>query len=115
MAQYTVRDALEELNELRNKLQSSVTDLLSRREVEKVAYLLFSLENEMAEIEKEARRLRLKGELDVGVYRTLVKGYHELTGMIIEESARHGVERDVRNYYTFLRAEHALNIKSHEK
>jgi len=61
MAQYTVRDALEELNELRNKLQSSVTDLLSRREVERVAYLLFSLENEIAEMEKEARRLRLKG------------------------------------------------------
>ncbi len=54
MAKYTVKDALEELNELRNRLQSKVDQLLSKREVEKVAYLLFSLEKEVAEIEKEA-------------------------------------------------------------
>lgn len=112
MAKYTVKDALEELNELRNRLQSKVDQLLSKREVEKVAYLLFSLEKEVAEIEKEARRLRLKGELDLGVYRTLVKGYHEFMRFILEESTKHGVERDVKNYYACLRAEYALSMRS---
>ena len=111
MAQYTVNDALEELDELRNNLKLRLDDFLSKREVEKVAYLLFSLENEIAEIEREARRLRLKGELDVKVYRTLINGYQEFIKMILEESTRHGVEKDVRNYYTFLKAEQALNMR----
>jgi len=50
----------------------------------------------------------------VEVYRTLVKGYNEFMRMIFEESAKHGVERDVRNYYAYLRAEHALSVKSRE-
>ena len=112
MAQYTVKDALQELNELRDNLQSRMSKLLSKRDVEKVAYILFSLENEMAEIEREARRLRLRGELDLKVYRTLIKGYQEFMKMIMEESAKHGVERDVKNYYTFLKAEQALNMRS---
>jgi len=111
MAQYTVNDALEELNELRNNLKLRLDDFLSKREVEKVAYLLFTLENEIGAIEKEAMRLRLRGELDVSVYRTLIKGYYEFMRLILEESAKHGVERDVKNYYAYLRAEHALNMR----
>jgi len=36
MAQYTVKDALEELNELRNKLHSRVSQLLSKRKLRRL-------------------------------------------------------------------------------
>ncbi|RLG45526.1 MAG: hypothetical protein DRN92_06680 [Thermoproteota archaeon] len=89
-------------------------EFLSKREVEKVAYLPFTLEKEISAIEREAMRLRLRGELDVRVYRSLVKGYYEFMRLILEESSKHGVERDVKNYYAYLKAEHTLNMRRHE-
>lgn len=105
MAQYTVKDALQELEEIRLNLESRVDELITKRDAEGIAYLLFSLRKEIDEIEREARRLRLKGELDLNIYRTLISGYQELTNHIMKESDRRGLREEVRSFYTFLLVE----------
>jgi hypothetical protein len=105
------KDALNELKELESKLLSRAERLLKEKNVDKVAGILMSIDNEIYETEREARRLRLMGRLDYEVYRTLIDGYVDLQRQIIELSEKHGLEKDVRNMYSFLRIEASLANK----
>ncbi len=105
MAQYTVDEAEEELREMQSKLMPRVERYFSGKDAYSIARLLYALENEVASIEAEARKLRLKGELDLKVYKTLTHGYLQILANILEQSSKKGLEGDVRSYYTFLRLE----------
>jgi hypothetical protein len=108
MAKYSKENALYELKELESKLLSRAEKLLREKNVDKVAGILISIDNEIYETEREARRLRLMGRLDYEVYRTLMDGYVDLQRQIIELSEKHGLEKDVRNMYSFLKIEASL-------
>jgi hypothetical protein len=105
---YSREDALKELKELDSVVMSRAENLLKEGKYKEVAWILMSIDNEIYQTEKEARRLRLMGRLDYGVYRTLIEGYVELQKQIIELSGRHGLEKDVKNMYSFLKIEASL-------
>ena len=60
MTQYTVSEALQELDEMKSRLIKRVDHLLLNKDTKSVAHTLLTLENEIVETEVEARRLRLK-------------------------------------------------------
>lgn len=105
MAQYTVSEALQELDEMKARLSARVDHFLQNKDARCVAHALLALENEIVETEIEARRLRLTGELDLKVYKTLVEGYSQLSNYIIKRSSEQGLDGEVKNFYTFLRFE----------
>lgn len=86
-------------------------NLLKIKDSNGVAQLLIFIDNIIHQTEKEAIRLRLTGKLDYGVYRTLMDGYVELQRQIIDLSEKHGLERDVRDMYSFLRVEMSITNK----
>ena len=99
MGRYTVDDALREMNELRGKLLSRVERLVEKRDADGLARILVALNLEVERIESEARRLRLKGELDVEVYRALISGYTKLADSIWQYATKNGLGDDVRLLY----------------
>lgn len=64
--------------ELELNLLEKADKLFKAKNYDAVAGLLVLIDNEIYETEREARRLRLKGSLDVEVYKTLMDGYHAL-------------------------------------
>ena len=108
MAKYSSKEALNELKYLESLIMARAENLLKSKDSRGVAEMLLSIDNEIYQTEKEARRLRLTGRLDYEVYRTLMDGYAELQKQIIELSEKHGLERDVRDMYAFLRIEASL-------
>lgn len=112
MVRYSSEDALRELKELESAIMARTEGLLKDKNYREVASLLISIDNEIYQTEREARRLRLTGKLDYKVYKTLIEGYAELQRQIIELSEKHGLENDVKSFYHFLRIE---NFNSREK
>jgi len=112
LARYSSKDALNELKELESMILPRAEKLLKDSNAKGVAGILISIDNELYRTEREAMILRLKGELDYEVYRTLIEGYVELQRQIIELSEKHGLEKDVKNMYNFLRIEASLAILS---
>jgi len=105
MPSYSSKEALNEMRELESKLLARTEELLKNKNARGVANILLSIENEMYQTEREARRLRLKGELDQDVYKTLVNGYVELEKQIMACASKFGLERDVKDAYLFYRIE----------
>ena len=64
MARYSKENALYELKKLESKLLSRAEKLLRDKNVDRVAGILISIDNEIYQTEMEARRLRLMGRLD---------------------------------------------------
>ena len=108
MAKYSKQDALYELKELESGLLSKTEKLLRDKNIDRIAEILISIDNEIYQTEREARRLRLMGRLDYEVYSTLMDGYVELQKRIIELSEKHGLAKDVKSMYSFLRIEASL-------
>ncbi|MCP8322008.1 MAG: hypothetical protein H3Z52_13900 [archaeon] len=103
MQNYTRDDAINELCELEANLLEKTDKLLKAKNYDGVAGLLILLDNEIYETEREARRLRLEGSLDVHVYKTLMDGYHNLSEKIAERASKYGLLDQVKNVYTFHR------------
>ena len=99
MGRYTVRDALEELEDLGRGLVSRVEGFLDKRDYDGVAGILVSLRYERVCVEREARVLRLKGELDREVYEALMRGYSELEARIWRIVEERGATSDVHLLY----------------
>ena len=78
MARYSEEDALKELKDLESIIMAGTENLLRNKNYREVARLLVSIDNEIYETEREARRLRLMGRLNYEVYRTLMEDYIEL-------------------------------------
>jgi len=74
MQTYTKDDVINELYELEANLPEKADKLLKAKNYDCVAGLLILLDNENHEKEREARRLRLKGSLDVEVYKIVMDG-----------------------------------------
>jgi len=100
---YKREDALRELDELELNLLERADKLLKAKNYDGVAGLLVLIDNEIYETEREARRLRLKGSLDVKVYKTLMDGYHELSEKIVQCASNHGAPDQVKSIYAFHR------------
>jgi hypothetical protein len=86
MARYSREDVSRELKELESKIMAKAESFLRAGKYKDVASLLFSIDNEIYQTEREARKLRLMGRLDYEVYRSLIDGYVELQRQIIELS-----------------------------
>jgi len=108
MSRYSRKEALSELNYLESLIIARVENFLKSKDSRAVAEILISIDNEIYQTEKEARRLRLMGRLDYEVYRTLMDGYAKLQKQIIELSKEYGLERDVKEVYSFLKLEASL-------
>ncbi|MEM5854277.1 MAG: hypothetical protein QXG39_09375 [Candidatus Aenigmatarchaeota archaeon] len=108
MSRYSRKEALSELNYLESLIIARVENFLKNEDSRAVAEILISIDNEIYQTEKEARRLRLMGRLDYEVYRTLMDGYAKLQKQIIELSKEYGLERDVKEVYSFLKLEASL-------
>jgi len=78
MARYSEEDALKELKDPESIIMARTENLLRNKNYREVAMLLVSIDNEIYETEREARRLRLMGRLNYEVYRTLMEDYIEL-------------------------------------
>jgi len=78
MARYSEEDALKELKDPESIIMTKTENLLRNKNYREVAMLLVSIDNEIYETEREARRLRLMGRLNYEVYRTLMEDYIEL-------------------------------------
>jgi len=103
MQNYTKDDVLNELYELEANLLEKADKLLKAKNFDGVAGLLVLLDNEIYETEREARRLRLEGKLEVKVYKTLMDGYHSLSEKIAEGASKHGLCDQVKSIYYFHR------------
>lgn len=108
MASYSSEDALKELKEIESKFLYKTENFVRDKNPEAIARILLAIDNELFETESEARRLRLSGQLDVNVYRTLIDGYFGLQRQVIELSEKYGLGRDVRDKYSFLMVEVSL-------
>jgi hypothetical protein len=109
MVRYSKESALYELKELESGILSKTEKLLRDKNIDRIAEILISIDNEIYQTEREARRLRLTGRLDYEVYKTLIDGYADLQKQIIELSQKHGLEKDVKSAYSFLRIESLAN------
>ncbi|MEM3833328.1 MAG: hypothetical protein QW128_07050 [Thermoprotei archaeon] len=78
MVKYSSKEALNELKYLEPLIMARAENLLKNKDSRSVAELLISIDNEIYQTEREAKRLRLMGKLDYDVYRTLMDGYVEL-------------------------------------
>ncbi|MEM1750085.1 MAG: hypothetical protein QXO91_00700 [Desulfurococcaceae archaeon] len=96
MAKYSSKEALNELKHLESLITSRAENLLQKKNSKGVAEILISIDNEIYQTKREARKLRLMDKLDYEVYKTLMDGYVELQKKIIKLSGKHGLERDVR-------------------
>ena len=96
MGVYTVKDALEELQELRLNLLDKAEEYLRKGNNDAVAAMIVSIEMEVRELVREGRRLRLRGELDREVYKTLIDGYYDVLGEVWKLTEKYGAKDDVR-------------------
>ncbi len=103
MQNYTKDDAVNELCELEVNLIEKADKLLKAKNFDGVAGLLVLIDNEIYETEREARRLRLEGNLDVNVYKTLMDGYHSLSEKIVGRASKYGLWDQVKSVYSFHR------------
>ena len=99
MGVYTVKDALEELEELRLNLLDKAEEYLRKGNNDAVAAIIVSIEMEVRELVREGRRLRLRGELDREVYKTLIDGYYDVLSDVWELTEKYGAKDDVRLFY----------------
>jgi hypothetical protein len=102
---YSVHEAEVELEELEARILERAEKLLNKKDSKTVARIILGLQNEIDQVYREARTLRLKGELDYQVYKTLVDGYSNITAKVFEYAEKCGLLDDVRHYYTFFRIE----------
>ena len=108
MTKYSTKESLNELSELESRVLSRTEDLLRNKNCRGVAEILISIDNEIYQTEREARKLRLMGRLDYEVYRSLIDGYVEIQKHIIELSEKYGLDGEVKSMYQFLRVEESL-------
>lgn len=99
VAKYTGQDASNELRELESRLLDKTVDLLENENIREVADILVSLNRELYETHREARKLRLRGALDVEVYKTLMAGYARIEGRIMECAKVLDREEELRGIY----------------
>jgi len=111
VVRYLNREALNELKYLEPLIMARAVNLLKSKNYRGAAEMLISIDNEIYQTEHEARRLRLMGKLDYEVYRALMDGYVGLQRRIVELSEKHGLERDVKEVYSFLKLEASLANK----
>lgn len=69
---------MDEIKELESRLLARTEELLENENYQEVVRMLSSINNELYQIEREAKRLRLMGKLDLDVYRALIDGHFEL-------------------------------------
>ena len=77
---YGIRDALREVERVRERALAEVERYLNEGDYEGAVSVLIGLEEELSKLVEEARRLKLKGELDPPIYRALLRGYLEALG-----------------------------------
>ncbi|MEM2562131.1 MAG: hypothetical protein QXT06_07370, partial [Candidatus Bathyarchaeia archaeon] len=111
VVRYLNREALNELKYLEPLIMARAVNLLKSKNYRGAAEMLISIDNEIYQTEHEARRLRLMGQLNYEVYRALMDGYVGLQRRIVELSEKHGLERDVKEVYSFLKLEASLANK----
>ena len=95
MSKYSNENALNELNAVQETLAQKVEQYLEKSNALEVAKILTLVTRESFHIDEEARRLRLTGELDLDVYNTLSKGYHDLANAILQLSYEYKLAHEV--------------------
>ena len=95
VTKYSSENAVEELHELERKMVPFIEKYLESNQTMEVAKALVIVNKELYRIEEEARRLRLTGELDPEIYRTLTRGYRGLAYKIMNLAQDYKIAHEV--------------------
>ncbi|MCP8315788.1 MAG: hypothetical protein H3Z51_02855 [archaeon] len=100
---YGVDYAAEEIGTLELILIPIVERYLEEKKPIEVAKALAILNKELYRYEEEARRLRLTGELDIEIYKTIISGYRGLSSKILQLSYKCKLAHEVSTLQKALR------------
>lgn len=103
MAHYTTEEALNELDDIGLGLVKKVQDYLKAGDVVNATKGLVALRREMYKLDEDARKLRLSGQLESEVYRTLSVGYRQIAKMVFEAASDYERNDEVTKLYPVLR------------
>lgn len=98
---YTVNEAQLELQQVERDLIERVAEHLEARECGDVVLILMYLDTELELLVREARKLRLCGELNKDVFDVLVSGYTSIKDRIYELADQHKLLKAIRSLYAF--------------
>jgi hypothetical protein len=103
MQGYNLDSVALELKNLEVLMTKRITDSLKTADYLDAAKGLIALDKESYKIEEDARKLRLKGELDLHVYSALSGGYRGLRDRMTRLAQHDGHSREVSTLYRALR------------
>jgi hypothetical protein len=84
MTDYSTQDAVKELHDIGVKLLAKAERDVSGKKVMELARMYALVMREYELVEAEARRMRLAGDLDPELYKTISEGYDSLGRGIME-------------------------------
>lgn len=95
--------ATEELYELSEKLFEKAKALVEKRDCYELARMLAVIDKEVYRYEEEARRLRLRGELELDVYREIISDFSEIKKRIFSVLTETRLSVEVSKLYKLVR------------
>ena len=100
---YSMWTVDEEFYGLEKQLLDKANRLVQERDAYELAKMLVLIDKEVYRYEEEARRLRLKGELNLDVYRELVSSYCNMKQKLFKLVNENKLSNDVSKIYRLMR------------
>lgn len=105
---YSMWSATEELYELGERLYRKAKILAERKDCYELAKMLVVIDKEVYRYEEEARKLRLKGELELDVYREIISDFSEIKKNIFNILTERNLSNEVSKLYKLMRFSNEL-------
>lgn len=105
---YSMWIAGEELYELGERLYEKAKALVEKRDCYELAKILVMVDKEAYRYEEEARKLRLKGELDLDVYREIISDLSEIKKKVLSAAREMNLANEVLRIYKLMRFSNEL-------
>ena len=105
---YSMWSASEELYELGERLFEKAKALAEKRDSYELAKMLTVIDKEVYRYEEEARKLRLKGELELDVYREIISDFSEIKRRIFSVLTERNLSSEVSKLYKLMRFSNEL-------
>lgn len=103
MVKYLTEDALLEMDRVQTLLLQKTEEHLENSDVREVAKILTLVTRELYRTDEEARRLRLTGELEPGIYNIISRTYHDIASRIMELSCEYKLGDQVSTLHKSMR------------
>ncbi|MGB9622446.1 MAG: hypothetical protein ACPL07_01250 [Candidatus Bathyarchaeia archaeon] len=100
---YSMWTVDEEFYGLEKQLLDKASRLVQERDAYELAKMLVLIDKEVYRYEEEARRLRLKGELNLDVYRELVSSFSMARQKLFKLVNENKLSNDVSKIYRLMR------------